>query len=169
MKQASNSLSDCVMQYCRAVALGEFPRAYRGIVSALQQFKSAWEHAHPGESAGSLYQGYLDMSFVAVAPANLAAKRLKISLVFLHDSGIFTLWLTAGNRAIQKRVSDSLARVPLKGYTLNTLEPGVDAIISRDLDQPYAFDEPDVLTRRLLSAVESFAEDMAALTAAITP
>ncbi|MEZ4509822.1 MAG: hypothetical protein R2881_09470 [Eubacteriales bacterium] len=42
------------------------------------------------------------MSFVAVLPEALAGKRLKISLVYLHPSGTFTLWLTAGNRAIQR-------------------------------------------------------------------
>lgn len=169
MKQENPSLSECITHYCQAVADGELPRAYRGIVSALLQFKSAWELAHPAQSAGALYAGYLDMSFVAVAPEQLAAKRLKVSLVFLHASGTFSLWLTAGNRGIQKRISESLARVPLQGYSLTKLEPGVDAIIAYDLEQPYAFDEPARLTSRLLTAVEAFAADMITLTESIAP
>lgn len=158
-KQAS-SLSECIESYSRAVAGGEMPRAYRGILTALSQFQSAWEQAHPEDSTGSLYQGYLDMSFLAVTPRDLAAKRLKISLVYLHAEGVFTLWLTAGNRAIQKRVSQALRAVPLKGYALTVLEPGVDAVIAKEIQKPYPFDEPARLTQYLLAQAEAFAADM---------
>ena len=167
MKNEAVSLGGCVESYCRAFARGELPRAYRGILTALTQFKSAWEQAHPADSASALYQGYLDMSFVAVAPEPLAKKRLKISLVFLHATGTFSLWLIAGNRAIQKSVSESLRLLPLGGYALCKLEPGVDAIIARDLERPYPYDEHALLTRDLLAAAEAFAADMIALTDAI--
>ena len=82
-------------------------------------------------------------------------------------SGVFSLWFTAGNRAIQKRVSDALKHVPLGKYTLCTLEPGVDAIIALDLPKPYRFDEPEQLTKDLLQAAESFFTDMTALVGSI--
>lgn len=168
MKQTTKSLSDCIERYTTAVAQGDIASAYRGILSALTQFKSAWESAHPQDTVGALYQGYLDMSFVAVLPAALAEKRLKISLVYLHPSGTFTLWLIAGNRAIQKSVSDALRNVPLGIYALTKLEPGVDAIIALDLPKPYAFDEPEQLTKNLLQAAEAFLADMTALVGSIS-
>ncbi len=121
MQQQPRPLSDCITDYVGAVSAGDFARAYRGILAALTQFKSAWETTHPEDTTGSLYQGYMDMSFVAVLPASIAQRRLKIKLVFLHESGIFSLWLTAGNRAIQKRVSDALKLVPLGKFCLCTL------------------------------------------------
>jgi len=168
MKQTTKSLSDCIDQYTTAVAQGDLTCAYRGILSALTRFKSAWESAHPQDTVGALYHGYLDMSFVAVLPAALAGKRLKISLVYLHPSGTFTLWLIAGNRAIQKSVSDALRTVPLGEYALTKLEPGVDAIIELDLPKPYAFDEPEQLTNNLLQAAEAFLRDMTALVGSIS-
>ena len=167
MQDNSRPLNDCIADYVGAVSAGDFARAYRGILSALMQFKSAWEAAHPEDTVGALYQGYMDMSFVAVLPASLAQRRLKISLVFLHESGLFSLWLTAGNRAIQKRVSDALRHVPLGKCALCTLEPGVDAIIALDLPKPYVFDEPEQLTKDLLWAAESFLTDMTALVGGI--
>ena len=107
------------------------------------------------------------MSFVAFAPAALAEKRLKISLVFLHDTGTFSLWLAAGNRDIQKRVSEALRSLPLGTYSLSTLEPGVDAIIAYDLPKPYTFDDPQTLNAALVAAAEAFARDMISLTASI--
>lgn len=168
MKQTTESLSDCIDRYTTAVAQGDIASAYRGILSALTRFKSAWESAHPQDTVGALYQGYLDMSFVAVLPTALAEKRLKISLVYLHPSGSFTLWLIAGNRAIQKSVSDALRNVPLGKYNLTKLEPGVDAIIALDLPKPYAFDEPEQLTKNLLQAAEAFLADMTALVGSIS-
>lgn len=165
MRTETEALSSCIEDYCRAVADVRFPRAYRGILSALVQFQAAWKAAHPSDSVGALYQGYMDMSFVAFAPAPLAEKRLKISLVFLHDTGFFSLWLAAGNREIQKRVSDALRLVPLGTYSLCVLEPGVDAIIAYNLPKPYAFDEPEALTKALIAAAEAFTRDMLSLTA----
>jgi len=167
MNHETESLGRCIDTYCAAVAEGDIARAYRGILSTLTQFKSAWETAHPADNVGALYQGYLDMSFVAVAPAALAEKRLKISLVFLHPEGVFSLWLIAGNRAIQKSVSDSLRPLPLGGYTLSKLEPGVDAIIARDLPKPYPFDQPEALQAFLMQAAEAFMADMIALVDAL--
>ena len=165
MTSELESLARCIEEYCRAVAGARFPRAYRGILSSLTLFQSAWKSAHPADAVGALYQGYMDMSFVAFAPVALAEKRLKISLVFLHDTGSFSLWLAAGNREVQKHVSEALARVPLGAYALSTLEPGVDAIIACDLPKPYAFDEPKALIAALVSAAEAFTRDMISLTA----
>ena len=167
MQMERTSLTQDVAAYCNAVSNGTLPRAYRGILSALTAFKSAWEVAHPQDNVGALYQGYMDMSFVAVAPAAFGARRLKISLVFLHDEGGFTLWLTAGNRAIQAETSAALRDKPLGGYTLCALKPGVDAIIAQTVPLPYAFDEPERLIMRLMKETEHFLDDMIALIEAL--
>ena len=161
------SLTQDVAAYCSAVSDGALPRAYRGILSVLTSFQSAWKVAHPQDNVGALYQGYMDMSFVAVAPAAFGARRLKISLVFLHDEGGFTLWLTAGNRAIQAETSAALRGKPLGGYTLCALKPGVDAVISHTVPRPYAFDEPERLIMRLMKETEHFLDDMIALIEAL--
>lgn len=167
MNEETVSLSSCIDEYCHAVALSRLPRAYRGILSTLSLFQASWKQSHASDAVGALYQGYMDMSFVAFAPAELAEKRLKISLVFLHPTGDFSLWLAAGNREIQKRVSASLRSVPLGQYSLSVLEPGVDAIIAHDLPKPYPFDEPEELNQALFAAAEVFTRDMIALTASI--
>ena len=167
MSEETGSLGSCIEEYCHAVALSRLPRAYRGILSALNLFQASWKQSHASDAVGALYQGYMDMSFVAFAPAELAKKRLKISLVFLHPTGDFSLWLAAGNREIQKRVSAALQDMPLGLYSLSVLEPGVDAIIAYNLPKPYAFDEPEELNRALLAAAEAFTRDMIGLTASI--
>lgn len=166
MKNAPQSLSVCVEEYADLVARGDIARAYRAILSTLTQFKSAWEALQPADSVGALYQGYLDMSFVSVAPAALTKDRLKISLLFLHESGLFSLWLVAGNRAIQKAVSESLRHVPLGSYQLTALGPGIDAIIEQPLPKPYAFDAPETLIAELVAAMEHFTADMIVLLSA---
>ena len=163
MTPDEHSLASCVEAYAGLVAQGDIARAYRAIVSALSQFKSAWEATHPADTGGALYQGYLDMSFVSISPAALSKQRLKISLVFLHDTGTFSLWLVAGNRAIQKNVSEALHTVPLGHYRLTMLGPGIDAIIEQPLPKPYAFDAPETLTATLVRAMECFTVDVIAL------
>lgn len=163
MSDSRKPLAACVGAYTRAVSGGELARAYRAILSALSSFKAAWEKAHPEDSVGALYQGYLDMSFISFAPALFAARRLKLSLVYLHAEGRFSLWLAAGNRAIQAEVSEQLRDRPLGKYALTELRPGVDAIVASEITPPYAFDEPEALAGALLSAAEAFRNDMIAL------
>lgn len=163
MPKQPEPLGACVESYTRAVSAGDLPRAYRAILAALTSFRSVWEGAHPQDNVGSLYQGYLDMSFIAFSPPALSSMRLKFSLVYLHPEGRFRLWLAAGNRAIQAEVSAQLRGKPLDGYTLTELRPGVDAIIESEIPPPYDFDHPDELNRKLVSAAEAFQADMAAL------
>ena len=139
------SLQQAVDRYTSLLTDGELQRAYKGILSYMAFLQTQLAERFPACAGGALYQGYMDMSFVAFAPAELSEKRLKISLVFLHPTGDFSLWLAAGNREIQKRVSASLRSVPLGQYSLSVLEPGVDAIIAFDLPKPYPFDEPEEL------------------------
>ena len=108
MPKQTEPLNACVESYTRAVFAGDLPRAYRAILSTLSSFKAAWEAAHPKDTVGSLYQGYLDMSFISFASPALASERLKISLVYLHPQGCFSLWLAAGNRSIQADISARL-------------------------------------------------------------
>lgn len=159
----TQSLSQSIEDYTRAVSAGGFPRAYRGILAALTAFQTAWKQSHPADAAGALYPGYLDMSFVSFAPESLRQKRLKISLVYLHAEGVFNLWLAAGNRAIQAETSAALRGKQIGPYELSVLKPGVDAIIALDLPKPYAFDDPQRLTQSLMRAAEAFAADMVAL------
>ncbi|NLI53609.1 MAG: hypothetical protein GX417_04715 [Clostridiales bacterium] len=159
------SLASCIEAYCGAVAAGDLPRAYRGILASLSAFKSAWQTAHPEDAVGSVYAGYMDMSFVAVAPDALAARRLKVSLVFLHAEARFSLWLAAGNRAIQAKTASELRKKPLGAYAFCPLQPGVDAIIASEIPPPYAFDDPEALSGPLLLAAEAFLADMEALLA----
>jgi hypothetical protein len=163
MSTEASSLSKCITEYSRAVREDDLERAYRNILAALTDFKTGWETAHPADSVGALYQGYLDMSFVAVAPAVFGQRRLKISLVFLHAEGIFSLWLTAGNRAIQAETSAALKNKPLGTYALCPLNFGVDAIIACDVPPPYDFDDSAVLTAHLQRTAEAFLADMVAL------
>ena len=105
------------------------------------------------------------MSFVAFASPSFASERLKISLVYLHPQGRFSLWLAAGNRGIQADISTRLRGKPLGKYALTKLCPGVDAIIECDISQPYDFDNPDALVHALVCAAEAFQSDMTSLLA----
>ncbi len=130
MQHPIKPLSACIDTYTNAVALGDIAQAYRGILSALAQFKSAGETAHPQDTVGSLYQGYMDMSLWRLFPASFAEKRLKISFVFLHDSGTLTLWLSRRQSRDSKKAFRRHTCRSVGSYSLSVLEPGVDSIIA---------------------------------------
>ena len=118
MQQQPRPLSDCIADYVDAVSAEDFARADRGILSALTQFKSAWEAAHSDDTVGALYQGYMDMSFVAVLPSSLAQRRLKISLVFLHERCFFAVVHCGQPRHPEARFRRAEARAAGQIYPL---------------------------------------------------
>ena len=56
---------------------------------------------YPQSKVTSLYQGYLDMSRIALVPPKLEQLGLKIAIVYVHASKGFEFWLAAKNRSLQ--------------------------------------------------------------------
>ncbi len=149
-----------VMKYHQLINDENLEQAYRIIMTTMSQLKVAWDTRYPEMPSGSLYQGFLDMTFISVKPAGLSELDLKVSMVYLHQSNTFEGWLVARNRKVQSVIHKNLHHRPLGKYSLTVLEPGVDAIIATSLIRHPDFDDPASLIEEIIKNTLNFISDM---------
>ncbi len=81
-------------EYRKQLEKGAIQKAYHGLMDYLQVLRGHFQKAHPVYSVpGSLYFGYMDMSYFSVVLEALKGRSLKIAIVFLHEAFRFEVWL----------------------------------------------------------------------------
>ena len=79
-----------------ALQQGWIQTAYRGMMEYLMGLRSRFQARFPDDFvSGSLYFGYMDMTYFSVIPRSFKARGLKIAVVFVHDSFRFEVWARA--------------------------------------------------------------------------
>lgn len=150
------ALGEDIREYNRLLEAGGIQRAYRGIMSTMSGLRDALASRHPDYSAGSLYQGYMDMTYFSFTPRNLAERKLKLAVVYLHEENRLEAWLAGGNRRIQAEHIKLLKNCELGGYKLSEASPGVDSIIEAIIIDEPDFDDRGGFIRDSEAAIMSF-------------
>ena len=148
-------LNDDVKTYVRLLQQGQLQRAYRGILTFMGDLNRQWKKNHPRWITGSVYPGYMDMTYFPTTPPDLKDLGLKIALVYLHRENRFEGWLSGMNRSIQSKYVDWFQNRPTP-YKLTPPGPGVDSILVCTLvDQP-DFDAPEVVMNQIMETTLVF-------------
>lgn len=142
---------------------GSVTRAYRALLSYMTDLRAHFLRAHPDYVVSAVYQGHLDMTYFAVAPAALKQRRLKVAIVFDYGAFRFEAWLAAGNRQVQQRYWELASERHWEGCRVVAPGKGVDAIVACELAEGFDLDDREALTARIerraaefVAAVEDF-------------
>ncbi|NCB35939.1 MAG: hypothetical protein EOM58_07825 [Clostridia bacterium] len=159
-------MNQLINEYTCLLQKREIQVAYKGILECMGKLRADWIRQYPHDDVGSLYQGYMDMSYFAITTPLFKDKGLKIALVYQHEKGQFEVWLSARNRQIAKRFAAE--------RMVNQLEPlpvfhdadNLDAVIECTLAAKPDFEDQAALSERLCQGVVRFMEAVSrALTA----
>ena len=72
------SFSDSVIEYKKQLEKGDIQIAYRGLIEYMTGLKNFYKNKYPEFSvSGSLYQGYMDMTYFALFPEDLKKENLR--------------------------------------------------------------------------------------------
>lgn len=151
------TLNQRIDYYTALVRQGELQTAYKGIMDFMGQLRAAFTASEPEISVGgSLYQGYLDMTYFSLTTDLLREKGLKVAVVYLHDKKAFEAWLSARNRTILARYRPIFDDMILDEVEVFHDETNQDAILECLLTDSPDFDRPDRLLAELVSGTEKF-------------
>ena len=103
------------------------------------------------------------MTYFAFTPADLKNKKLKIAVVYLHEKGVFEVWLAGNNRKIQAEYIASMSSANIGKYKLSQLIPGVDSITESTLVEKPDFDNPDELKKQIEKKTMEFIKDITSI------
>jgi len=79
--------------------------------------------------SGSIYYGYMDMTYFSCIPKSLKRRNLKIAIVFIHDTFRFEVWLAGYNKKVQTKYWKLIKEINWNKYHIVSTTKGVDSII----------------------------------------
>ncbi len=150
-----------MQEYRRQMQQGVIPAAYKGLMEYMLALRAHFAKRHPDYLvSGSIYQGYMDMTFFTCIPASMKPLQLKVAIVFMHDTCCFEVWLAAINKKVQTRYWKLIQACGWNKYRMPAATAGSDSILEHTLAENPDFRDLDQLTAQIEGGVVAFVKDV---------
>jgi len=157
------SLHDYVLEYQRQLNRGAIQKAYRGLMEYIMALRRHFAEKYPDHAvSGSIYYGYMDMTYFALAPKALRDRKLKVAIVFIHEGCRFEAWLAGANKEVQAKYWKLFKESGWNKYRVVPTTKGADSIVESVLVEDPAFRDLDALTKQIERAARKFMKDVEA-------
>jgi hypothetical protein len=148
-------------EYKKQLQRGAIQKAYKGLMEYIMNLRTHFKDKYPDcFVSGTIYYGYMDMTYFAFIPRSLKERNLKIAIVFNHEAFRFEVWLSGYNKQVQTQYWQLFKESNWKKYCLVSTTKGVDSILEYTLVDHPDFSDLDALTKQLESGTLKFIEDI---------
>ncbi len=148
-------------EYRKELEKGHIQTAYRGLMDYIMGLRSYFENKYPNYSvSGSVYPGYMDMTYFSFFPKSLKARKLKAGVVFVHGRFRFEVWLFGYNKGVQAKYWRLFKERGWNKYRIPPTTKGVDSIVEGVLVENPNFSNLDDLTKQIETGTLKFIEDV---------
>lgn len=155
------SFHKCMDEYKKQLEKGVIKNAYKGLMEYIMGLRTHFTNKHPDYAvSGSIYYGYMDMTYFSVSPKSIKERKLKIAIVFLHEAFRFEAWLSGANRKVQKQYWELIKESGWNKYKIVSPAKGVDSIIEFILVDNPDFSDLDALTKKIEKSTLKFIKDV---------
>ena len=155
------SFPDSMNEYKNQLNRGYLQEAYQGLMVFFRDLRAHFKKKYPDYSvSGSIYYGYMDMTYFSVSPESLKRRKLKIAIVFIHDTFRFEVWLSGSNRNVQAKYWKLLKENDWNKYHLASNPKAVDYVLDHILINNPDFGDLDSITRQIERGTLEFIRDI---------
>ncbi len=148
-------------EYRKQVQKGDIAKAYSGLMEYIRELRSYFKNKYPTYFvSGSIYYGYMDLTYFSFFPESLKRRKLKIAIVFIHDTCRFEVWLGGYNKQVQSKYWKLFTEHGWKKYHLVASTQGVDSIIEYILVEHPDFSDLAMLTKHIEKRTLAFIMDV---------
>ncbi len=155
------SFHEQMMEYRRQLAKGSIIEAYRGLMDYFNRLRGYFQKQYPEYGvSGSVYYGFMDMTYFALFPESLKHRKLKIAIVFLHEEFRFDVWLSGSNRKVQTEYWKVVQEREWDEYRIPIIAKGVDSILEYVVVENPDFRDFDALTQQIERGTLKFIDDV---------
>jgi hypothetical protein len=135
--------------------------AYRGLMKYIMDLKTYFKNKYPDYFiSGSIYYGYMDMTYFSFIPLSLKQRKLKIAIVFNYEAFRFEVWLGSYNKQIQTKYWKLIKESGWNKYHITTPAKGIDSILDYILVDNPDFSNLDTLTKQIEKGTLKFINDV---------
>ena len=153
-------MQEYVNEYRKQLDKGLIQKAYRGLLEYIMELRTHFNRKYPDWTPGNIYQGYMDMTYFPIFPAELSGRKLKIAIVFVHETTRFEVWLAGYNKQIQTEYWKSFKEGDWDKYRIPATLKGIDSIMEYTLVDNPDFRDLDALTGQIEKGTLSFINDI---------
>ena len=161
------TLQGNMLEFHKQLQKGTITNAYRGLIEYIMSLKTYLKNKYPDYFvSGSIYQGYMDMTYFSFTSISMKARNLKIAIVFNYETFRFEAWLAGSNRRVRDDYWQLIKDSGWNQYRVVTPAAGVDAILEHVLVANPDFDDLTGLTNQIeqqtlafIGNIESFLKD----------
>jgi len=158
------SFHESMNEYRKQLEKGAIQKAYKGLMEYVMALRTHLKNEYPDHFvSGSIYYGYMDMTYFSFTPRSLMDRKLKIAIVFIHDAFRFEAWLGGYNKQVQQKYWELFKESSWDLYRLVSTTKGADSIIEHTLVDAPDFRDLGALTNQVerealefIKAVEGF-------------
>ena len=102
----------------------------------------------------------MDMTYFSFIPESLKRQKLKIAIVFIHDTYKFEVWLAGYNKQIQTKYWKLFKESDWDKYRIPSTTKGIDSIIEYILVDNPDFNKLNNLTKQIETGTLKFITDV---------
>jgi hypothetical protein len=155
------TFAESMSEYRKKLQLGTVQQAYRGLMEFMASLRMRLQEKHPEYAiSGSIYQGYMDMTYFALTPLPLKEHGLKVAVVFAYETFCFEVWLAAVNKSVQKEYWEMIKASEWSKYPTVATITGADAIIEHVLVENPDFGNLAALSEAIETGTMNFITDV---------
>ena len=155
------SFQESLNEYRRQLEKGVIQKAYRGLMDYIMGLRTYFENKYPDYSvSGSIYFGYLDMTYFSFFPESLKRRGLKVGIVFVHNTFRFDVWLFGYNKGVQAKYWRLFKESAWDKHNVPSTTTGVDFIVEGVLVENPDFNDLDALTKQIEEGTLKFIADV---------
>ena len=155
------SFHESMIEYRRQLEKGAIQKAYRGFMEYFMGLRTYFKNKYPDYNvSGSIYFGYMDMTYFSFFPESLKRLKLKVGIVFIHETFRFEVWLFGYNKKVQTKYWNLIKESNWNKYCIPSTTKGVDSIIESTLIENPDFNDLDNLTKQIEERAMKFIKDV---------
>jgi hypothetical protein len=148
-------------EYRKQLEKGAVQAAYKGLMQYIMDLRTYFKHKYPDYFvSGSIYHGYMDMTYFSFISKPLKGRKLKTAIVFLHESFRFEVWLGGYNKKVQSAYWKQFRESGWRKYHIVPAIKGIDSILEYILVDNPDFSDLDALTRIIEKGTLKFMKDV---------
>jgi len=154
------SMPEYIKEYKKQMEKGAIQKAYQGLMEYIMDLRKQFSKKFPELPPGNIYHGYMDMTYFPIFPESLKSRKLKIAIVFIHETIKFEVWLVGYNKHIQAKYWKLFKAGVWNKYRMPATIKGVDSIIEHTLVDNTDFSDLDTLTEQIEKGILTFIDDI---------
>ncbi len=155
------SFHEYINEYRKLMEKGDVRKAYKGIMEYIMELRLYFKKTYSNYFiSGSIYYGYMDMTYFSFIPESLKIRNLKIAIVFIHENISFEVWLAGYNKQVQIKYWNLFKESDWNKYRIPLTIKGIDSIIEHVLVEDPDFSNTDALTKQIERGTLIFIKDV---------